>query len=171
MNKLAVYVGRFNPLHLSHMQVIETMNKKYSHSIVLIGSCNAPISIPNLFDYKQRHTMIRKLFPDQRIAGIPDYDSDELWLHHFNDILELVRKPFQDVICMGGSYEDIAFYEGKYETDIINRFTGETKVISATQVRDALIEKRSLDGLVHISLQEMVREMFNINWHTLRTKK
>lgn len=168
---LAVYVGRFNPLHLGHTQVINSMRNEFPDNMVVIGSCNSPMSIPNLFDYTQRRHLITTLFPTQRVVGMPDYGSDDVWLSHFNDMLRLVLKPEQEVTCFGGSYEDMAFYKDIYNTKILNRYSGNTPKISATEVRDALIESRSLDSYVDKRIQDDVRSMFQHNWRLLRSQR
>ena len=54
---------------------------------------------------------------------------------------------------------------------MINRFDGESSpVISATQVRDALISGRSLEGLVHPKIMDDVQRLFKIKWEQFRKR-
>lgn len=45
--KLGYIVGRFQPLHLGHIELIKELKKNYDHFIVFIGSANQSKNIKN----------------------------------------------------------------------------------------------------------------------------
>ena len=63
--KKAVYVGRFNPIHAGHIKVIDNMLEQFGqdHSMIIVGSSNAPQSLRHFFSYDERTQFIKKLYP------------------------------------------------------------------------------------------------------------
>ncbi len=169
--KSAVYVGRFNPIHLGHASVIEKMLEQHGveNSLVIIGSSNTPQSLRHFFSYEERKSFIKKLFPNIKLVGLPDYANDSAWFSALEDILTLGGMELSKTMFFGGSKEDIRFFEDAgYETEIINRFEGTHARISATEVRDALMLNKSLDGLVHDHIQADLKKMFGEKWEMFK---
>jgi hypothetical protein len=71
----------------------------------------------------------------------------------------------------GGSQEDVEFFTvvGR-SVVILNRFDGSTPPISATEVRDALIEKRPVDGLLNAKVAGHISEIFANKWEEFKRK-
>lgn len=169
MKKSGAYIGRFNPVHLGHIKVIEEMIKNYGfdNSILVIGSSNTPQSLRHFFSYNERRNFIKKLFPELRIVGLPDYQNDQEWLRALDDILEIAGIDPKNVTFFGGCLEDLRFFdEDGRDCTILNRF--EMGKISATEVRDALIHKRDLDGLVHKNIIPELGELFKEKWENFK---
>lgn len=83
--KLAVFIGRFQPFHHGHQQVVEAALAQAEHLLILLGSANCPRSLKNPFTAAEREDMIRRLFPEQHgrlsFAAIDDYPYDDpSWL-------------------------------------------------------------------------------------------
>ncbi len=169
----AVMVGRYGPLHFGHMAVIDSMVGAYGTNCALfIGSCNAPISYRHLFSFEDRLSFIRTCYPSMRVAGLPDFpESDSAWLTCLDSLLELAGVPLAKAVFYGGSREDIEFFitTGR-QVEIMNRFDGTTPMISATQVRDALIEGRSIEKLVHPKIIEAITYCFPKRWQELKRR-
>jgi bifunctional NMN adenylyltransferase/nudix hydrolase len=171
--KTAAYIGRFNPIHAGHMKVIERMLELYGkdNSLVVIGSSNATQSLRHFFSYEERKSLILKLFPGIRLVGLPDYADDATWLSALGDILKLGGMDASETTFFGGSKEDIRFFEeAGYDSHIINRFEGEHARISATEVRDALMLDKPLDGLVHNDIREDLKKSFKEKWEDFKKK-
>lgn len=173
MKKFGIFVGRFSPLHLGHEAVIRHMIEEcgLENCIVILGSSNNQMSFRHLFSYEERRFFLEKAFPGLKIIGLPDYSSDSEWLLALNDILSFGGVDSEQAVFFGGCEEDIYFFldHGK-KYQLMNRFNGETPKISATEVRDALIQNRSLDGLVNQKLVEDVKNSFTIRWEEFRKK-
>ena len=152
---------------MGHYAVIDNMLKKHevSKTLLIVGSSNAGFSLRHFFSYNERVKFIRKVFPEIKIVGLPDYHSDEEWLSALDDILHAADINPKEVTFWGGCQEDIRFFldDGR-DCNILNRFDGTTAKISATEVRDALIFDRSLDGLVHPVLTSDLKTIFKEKW-------
>jgi bifunctional NMN adenylyltransferase/nudix hydrolase len=52
----AVFIGRFQPLHIGHQHVIDRALKSAEHVVVLVGSADSSRSIRNPFTYAERRS-------------------------------------------------------------------------------------------------------------------
>jgi bifunctional NMN adenylyltransferase/nudix hydrolase len=59
VKKVAVYIGRFQPLHNGHTHIIDAAFKDYDALIVLVGSSNQAREVRNPFSFEERERMIR----------------------------------------------------------------------------------------------------------------
>lgn len=164
-------MGRFSPLHIGHEVVIKGMIDTFGveNCLIILGSSNAPISFRHIFSYEDRRRFIKEVFGDIAIVGLPDYSTNEEWLLALDDILALRNVDKGEVVFFGGCEEDVYFFlENRRECKLFNRFDGQTPKISATEVRDALIRERSLDGLLNPKIRESVILSFTIRWEKLK---
>ena len=171
MKKLAVFVGRFNPIHNGHTVVIREMIDKHGieNCLLIIGSSNAPLSLRHFFSYNERKKLIQKMFPSIKLVGLPDYHNEKEWLAALDDILRASGTNLSDVIFFGGCQEDVRFFvdDGR-ECTILNRFDGSSIKTSATEVRDALIAGRPLDNLVDESILSDMQDLFKEKWEKFK---
>lgn len=169
-----VYCGRFNPIHAGHEVVINKMlcTFGFHRSLLIIGSANTPQSLRHFFSYEERRALIKKLFPDLKVVGLGDFNtSDAEWMLALDDLLISAGTDPLKATFFGGCEEDVSFfYRFDRKCQLLNRFDGTTPKISATEVRDALIHNRSLDGLVNPDIQEIVRANFGIRWEEFKRK-
>lgn len=172
-NKLLIYIGRFCPIHAGHQGIIGFLRHyaKNNH-LILIGSCNNPISYRHLFSYETRALFIREIYGDEiKIAPLPDFESDEVWMSAIHDIAALKGFSPKNLVFVGGCEEDIStISELGYETYIINRFSGTTINISGTEIRDSLItgDREKLSKVISpIILPKLMKE-FNYQWAKLK---
>ncbi len=170
-----VYIGRMCPVHLGHERIINKMRDKYKERFLLIlWSNSASFTLRNFFNYEERRSFIKMLFPDQKIAWIPDFKTDSEWLVALDDIIcsvfgidENVIK--QKVVFAWWCREDVEFFfEDWRNVEIINRFDSDSIKISATEVRDALIYSRDLNWLVNPKLHEYLTTLFRQKWELFK---
>jgi cytidyltransferase-like protein len=171
MKKTAIFVGRFNPMHLGHTRTVDAMLKEFGEekSLLILGSCNAAFSLRHFFSYDERKKFIKMLYPNVKVIGLPDYGDDGVWLSALDDIIRATGYEPSDVIFFGGCEEDVRFFiEDGRECRIINRFDESLKKISATEVRDALITGKALDGLVDPRLAPELSATFSKKWEQFK---
>ena len=84
-----VLVGRFQPLHLGHLEAFSFALARSNMLWIGIGSSNRRPSADNPFTAAEREEMIARSLP-QRMAGrirtyrIPDYGDHRLWAEHID---------------------------------------------------------------------------------------
>ena len=80
-----IYIGRFQPLHIGHEQVIRNALERVETLIIIVGSSDMARTPVNPFLYDERAAMIRSAFSHEvstgRIITVPlyDYEHDFDW--------------------------------------------------------------------------------------------
>lgn len=79
--KVGVYIGRFQPVHLGHLETIEVMEKMCERLIISIGSSFRPKTLDNPWTNVEREEMIKAAIADH----LPDFNLKRLAFQHIND--------------------------------------------------------------------------------------
>jgi len=172
-DKKLVYIGRFCPMHLGHQAMIGGVYKTAPNNhMILIGSCNQPTSYRNLFDFKDRLEIIKTIYPDLTIAGLPDFKGDnDSWFANLDCMIATTGTHPKDVVFVGGCEEDITWFKvANRATFLVNRFSGVTLNVSGTEIRDHLITGHydRLAGLLDNRIIPTVIDKFKTQWAKLR---
>jgi len=83
---LAVYIGRFQPLHNGHLALLQCALDTAEHVVVVIGSANQARTPKNPFTWRERAEMVKLALSDAdraRITFLPirDYYDEERWVN------------------------------------------------------------------------------------------
>ncbi len=83
--KTAIYIGRFQPLHIGHLDIIKRILKKYDRIIVCIGSSNIRYTKDNPLNASERKHMLNIILKNtnHKILYIPDSKDDKAWTNNF----------------------------------------------------------------------------------------
>lgn len=117
--KVSVFIGRFQPLHNSHLEVIRHALSISDKLILILGSANSAPTIKNPFSFETRSDLIRaSLTPNEsdRVIIVPVRD------YHYNDntwVADIQAKtdPYindGDTVALVGNYKDSSSYYLKY---------------------------------------------------------
>lgn len=88
-----IFIGRFQPFHIGHEQVIRQALKLSDKVIVLVGSAYQPRTVRNPWDFNEREALMRSVFSsteNRKILTFPllDYTyNDALWIKSVQQIL------------------------------------------------------------------------------------
>ena len=177
-NKFGVFVGRMNPIHNGHVNIINEMIRYFGdmRCMVLLGSCNNETSLLNIYTYSQRIQMFYMANPSIykfiSVIGIPDFPNNNLtWFNHIKKLVELKTGDInQELVFYGGSHQDV-FYaiDAGYETKIISRF--DDKKISSSEIKDRLIKGEDITDLVPEKCVEFITSQFNNFWQSRYSRK
>lgn len=149
-----LFVGRFQPFHLGHLDALRQILKKEEQVIIVIGSAEDDFVPENPFTASERFMMIDAALREDGVSRekyviIPlrDIKNYSLWVKH----LESLTPPFSKVYT-GSSVVRILFRKAGYEvrTQKINL------EISATRVRKALLEKKGWKSMVPKSVAKLL---------------
>lgn len=74
-----VFIGRFQPWHNGHKAIVDEALKRAKEVIVVVGSSFAARNIRNPFTFEERRSMIKAVFPSDRVKVVPvsDYPYDD----------------------------------------------------------------------------------------------
>lgn len=166
-----IFIGRLSPLQLGHEAVIQRLIEAHGaqNVLILLGSVNTGYSDRTPFSYEERKELVHKIFPTIPVVGIPDYPDDPTWLKDVDTLIRAQGFNPDRAVFWGGTREDLRlFIEGNRPYVLVDRFSGTTPLVSATQVREALKNHTSLDGMVDPLIQPLVRKLYETNQAKLR---
>lgn len=168
-----VFVGRLCPVHSGHERTMDEMivNHGIKRSLLMLGGANEALSYRHLFSYSERKGLVYRLpkYEGLTVVALPDMPTDAEWLEVLDDTLRSSKIDPSRAVFYGGCEEDIDFFvKANRHTWIVNRFDGSSPKVSATEVRDALVHDRTLDGLVNPLLHEPLKKLFSKNWEKLK---
>lgn len=111
----AVFIGRFQPFHDSHLEIARQGLKIANNLVIVIGSCNAAPTIKNPFSFEERREMILSCFNPEdisRIHVVPvrDYfSSNNAWV---TDVQQKTSEfiNYGDSVALLGNYKDDSSY-------------------------------------------------------------
>lgn len=146
----AIVIGRFQPLHLGHVDILNTANEIAHNVIVLLGSCNSSMNIRNPFNPEQRKAMLNNSldFPFTTIE-INDYlYNDKVWIsqvqHKVSEAIDAKwTKNYEPKIALVGCKSD----DSSYYLDLFPQWTyREADVtfpatVHATDIRESIFGK------------------------------
>lgn len=148
MEKVGVQLGRFAPYHKGHQMVTEQVLERFGpqNTVIMVGSSNA-FNDRTPFTFEQRRALIKKLVPEAvRVIGLPDIDpclrvhgesTIPAWLDQIESIQNEMDVEF--VFC-GGSEDDLRFFPGRFESEVVVDRETLGKGISATEIRKLIAE-------------------------------
>ncbi|MBL0941719.1 MAG: bifunctional nicotinamide-nucleotide adenylyltransferase/Nudix hydroxylase [Alphaproteobacteria bacterium] len=141
--KIAVMVGRFQPFHKGHEEVIKLALNQANHVILVCGSSFLPRTPRNPWTYSEIESMVRSCFPAQQnqITLVPIIDTpynEEAWIW-------LIQKNVWQVLQEKFTQENAELYLIKlpFDKDYTKSFPAWdplelflSKKISASEIRD-----------------------------------
>lgn len=141
---LLVLIGRFQPFHNSHYQIVQLALAKAEHVLILIGSTNQARSPKNPFTGREREVMIQAAFPEQserlHTAFVKDFYQEDLWLRAVQEqIAQLGIGPETGII--GHSKDESSYYLKafpQWPLVEVENFEGR----SATDLRNILLDPK-----------------------------
>lgn len=105
----AVVIGRFQPFHNSHLELVQAALKLAPKVTIVVGSSFAAPTIKNPWSFEERKAMIESCFTDAelrniKIVGVRDYYYNmNTWLA---DVQAKVAIPEGQSVALVGSYKD-----------------------------------------------------------------
>lgn len=154
---LVIFIGRFQPFHIGHKQVINTALNISENVLVLVGSSWQPSTIKNPWSYNDRKAMIYKAMniPDDSdvLSIVPLHDqlyNDQNWT---SDVQGIVQQEMYDknidskrIGIIGHSKDDTSYYLKMFpQWTLIEHEMVE--IISATELRTLYFERKNMKFL------------------------
>ncbi len=133
----ALFVGRFQPLHLGHIKAILEISKKYE-VIVVVGSAQESYTVKNPFTAGERAEMLinEKNFKGLNLNVIPviDINNHAIWVKYIISLL-----PKFDIVYTQNPLTKILFEKEKFKVAAQEIYTNEYgKIYSGTDVRNEI---------------------------------
>ncbi|HHT75825.1 MAG TPA: nicotinamide-nucleotide adenylyltransferase [Methanomassiliicoccaceae archaeon] len=153
----ALLIGRFQPFHIGHLEVIKTISRQCDRLIVGIGSAQLSHTFENPFTAGERHLMINRALHDEGLDNyflVPMVDINRyaVWVAHVQSLVP----PFQDVYTNNPLTRRL-FEEAGYNVRSAPLFNRE--VYSGTEIRKRIISGKEWEHLVPKGVAETIIEV------------
>lgn len=140
--QVAIYIGRFAPLHNGHIETIKHCLEKYDETIILIGSGNKRRTLKNPFSTYMIEDWIEKEFSKFKLSvkTINDYlYSDNKWIAQIEDFVysKFDKKDYEFTI-VGHEKDDSSYYLKIFPTWKVDLLPEFDNGISATEIRNKI---------------------------------
>lgn len=145
-----IFIGRFQPPHRGHLDVLRRALSQATRVCILIGSTDRPRTIKDPFSYDERRQMILALFDEaerERVVIAPVQDSmynDGDWLRWIQDAVasELGDTSGRRIGLIGHEKDGSSYYLRMFpQWEFVE--TDATEDISATEIREQLFAERN----------------------------
>jgi len=157
----ALIIGRFQPFHNGHMEVVKYIVSRYDDVIVGIGSAQYSHTLENPFTAGERHLMISRSLEAQGIHNyylvpIEDLHRNSIWVAH----VESIAPPF-DVVFANNPLTKRLFEERGYKVEV-PPFYDRSKY-SGREVRRRIIKGEQWEHLVPEEVYRTILEIDGVS--------
>jgi len=159
MVKRGLFVGRFQPIHKGHVQIVKDVLKKVDELIIVVGSAQYSHRLDNPFTAGERITMIRKALEGEKVplsrcwvVPVPDVHIHMMW------VAEVVGyTPKFDIVFTNEPLTRRLFIEAGYRVESIPFYKRE--IYSATEIRERMLSNKGWEELVPEGVVQFIKEI------------
>jgi nicotinamide-nucleotide adenylyltransferase len=151
--KKALFVGRFQPLHIGHLKAIKWILKKCDKIIIVIGSSQESKTDKNPFSLNERKKMIENTLKAEGMEGkyeiidIPDVHNDEAWIKN------ILEKTKFDIVFTMNDWTKRCFEKYKISVKEHPIFDN----ISGSKIREMIKNNEKWESLVPKEVEKIVK--------------
>ncbi len=158
-----LYVGRFQPFHLGHLDAIKEVLGQVDELVIVIGSAQYSHTLSNLFTAGERLVMVRHALQEADvdlskvwIVPVPDVHLHMLWVSAVEGYT-----PKFNVLYSNEPLTRRLFMESGYKVESITLF--ERQMYASTFVREKMLKDESWTTLVPKSVAEFIKKIDGVN--------
>ncbi|MBP2045076.1 nicotinamide-nucleotide adenylyltransferase [Methanobacterium aggregans] len=155
-------VGRMQPVHKGHLEVIKRILDEVDEVVIGIGSAQLSHTLRDPFTAGERVMMLTKALSENGIPAsryyiipIQDVECNSIWIAH----VKMLTPPFQRVYS-GNPLVQRLFIEGSYSVTSPPPFN--RSVFSGTEVRRRMLADEDWESLVPESVVDVIEEIEGI---------
>lgn len=168
----AVFIGRFQPFHVGHKQVVQQALKLAHQLIIVVGSSNAPRTSKNPFTFEERQHMINLSLDPQDISrisivAVEDHlYSDQRWITQIQNVVDRIANPHNaetKIAIVGYQKDESSYYLSKFpQWDYMEIDNYYENRIDATQIRELWYQyDHSVGPYLHSVLTKAVHDLLS----------
>ncbi len=159
----ALYIGRFQPFHNGHLEVVKNILSEHEELIIAIGSAQESHTPKNPFTAGERFEMIRATIAQEpydlsKIYMVPveDVKRNAIWVAHVRSVV-----PKFDIVYTNEPLTRFLFEEEGYKVQETRLFS--RSEFSSTNIRKMILEGKSWDNLVSIPTKRIILKIGGID--------
>ncbi len=157
----ALIIGRFQPFHLGHLEIVKSILKQSSSVIIGIGSAQYSHTLNDPFTAGERHLMISSTLEAEKIydfylVPIEDVNSNPLWVAH----VESLTPKFTNVYTNNPLVKRL-FAEKHYQVQSLSLLNRDSW--SGTSIRKKMLEGADWRSDVPPQVASVIDEIDGVN--------
>lgn len=142
-----VFIGRFQPFHLAHLETVKIALQQSEQVILALGSAQNERTIKNPFTAQEREQMILSNFSelDQKrihFVHVIDVYNDVKWVQLVKDLVNQVAEPESKMGLIGHFKDESSYYLQLFPEWKMVELESLEGAISATPLREAYYQGR-----------------------------
>lgn len=140
-----VLIGRFQPIHSAHLEIIKRCTALTEQLVIICGSANQPRTYKNPFTFDERRAMIQDASRNLniRIAIEPNIDTiynDQAWAVRVQGIVAKYVSPGTKTGIIGHKKDESSFYLDMFpQWEFVN--VDQIEPLGATDIRDLYFKR------------------------------
>ena len=143
--KATVVIGRFQPFHKGHLNLIRTAQEYAPHTCILLGSHNHTRTLKNVWTTEERLSMMVPCFSEEelkRLTFIPlnDDSSDTTWVAQVKDAVTQCIKKKGPIGLIGYEKDTSSYYLKLFKPWILIKAQKFCDGLSGTDLRQAYFD-------------------------------
>ncbi|MCX8153147.1 MAG: nicotinamide-nucleotide adenylyltransferase [Candidatus Bathyarchaeota archaeon] len=158
-----LYVGRFQPFHLGHLEATKEVLKEVDELVIVIGSAQYSHNLSNPFTAGERLVMIRSALQEAGIdlariwiVPVPDVHLHMLWVSAVEGYT-----PRFNVVYSNEPLTRRLFMEAGYKVKSIRFF--QRDLYTSTLVREKMLKGENWTTMVPKSVEKFINEIDGVN--------
>ncbi len=162
----ALFIGRFQPFHQGHLYVVKEILKSNERVIIAIGSAEKNYIRSNPLTAGERFQLIDEALKEAEIPAekyciipIRNINNYALWVHHVNQYVPPYTRLYtgSEIVkaCYDGQYYNNHRENVEHKPEIVQ--IGREFDISATKVRDAILEDQGWEKMVPPAVAKLLK--------------
>jgi nicotinamide-nucleotide adenylyltransferase len=163
MASRGLYVGRFQPFHLGHLEAIRNILKQIEEIVIVIGSAQYSHNTNNPFTAGERLVMVRRAIAEADIDSfrvwvvpVPDVHLHMMWVANVEGYT-----PRFNIVYSNEPLTTRLFTEAGYKVQNIPFF--ERALYSSTMVREKMLNGENWKKLVPKTVADFILEVDGVN--------
>ena len=157
----ALFIGRFQPFHKGHLEIVKKISKEYDEIIIGIGSSQYKNTEDNPFSADERKRMIESVLNTEKISNykvykISDIHNPPKWVDHVDSIVS-----DYDIVVTNSDFNKKLFLEKGYkvvETPMYKR-----DCFSGKEIRKRVRNNEDWTDLVPDNVVDIIKEIDGID--------
>ncbi|MBU6997128.1 MAG: nicotinamide-nucleotide adenylyltransferase [Theionarchaea archaeon] len=154
----ALYVGRFQPFHRGHLEILRRILREYHELIIIVGSAQHSHTLENPFTAGERIQMITETLDEERITKriyiipVDDIHRHAVWVKHVESLT-----PAFDCVFSNEPITTRLFREAGYtvkNTELLQR-----EEWSGTEIRKMILTGQLWESSVPPAVVRVIKEI------------
>jgi len=154
-----LFIGRFQPPHLGHLEVIKHILSKHDEVIIVVAAAQISHTLKNPLTAGERLYLLKTVLNNAGINAdrywlIPAQDvfDNSLWVYHIKRLI-----PKFDVFYTNNPFTEVLFEDANLTVSNTSIF--DRKELEGSKIRNAILDEREIDNMIDSDVLKYLKEI------------